>query len=102
MGAIDEILSRESIEYSISNMYKISGKGIYIVMDKDKTPIYIGYSGNLKRRKYEHYRHSGLFSHMPDCAYIKFIFNCDRSHEKIMINYFTPKYNGVGLTTIYP
>lgn len=96
MKTIDEILSGESIEHPINSRYKISGNGIYVVMDKDKTPIYIGYSGNFKQRIYSHY--SRLFKFMPDGVYIKFIFHCERKYEKIMIHNFKPKYNGIGLT----
>ena len=98
MKTIDEVLNSEHIEYLLSSRYKISGNGVYIIMNSERVPIYIGYSTNFKKRMYDHYGRTGLLKFMPESHIIKFIFNIEREYEKVLIHHFRPKYNGKGLT----
>lgn len=87
MSELAVVNSHKQIPYSCS--------GVYIIIDKDNLPLYIGSSTNLRNRLYQHFK--GVSNTKEYCDKISkaiLISPMDYGLEKYAIIKFKPKLNG--------
>ncbi len=87
-----------SIPIGREKNFKVTGYGLYVFYDKDRNPIYAGWSGDLDNRLQRHFVASGLMKYMPDAVMLSITFKVPQSEETEFIRIYKPKLNGVGLT----
>jgi predicted GIY-YIG superfamily endonuclease len=76
--------------------FSLQGIGVYVFLNKDHRPLYVGFSKDLNERINMHFRPSGLMKYMLEAKYIMIYFNRDMSFEKELIKKYNPEFNNSG------
>lgn len=98
MGLCNEAVTSIELTLNGKKDFRIYGLGVYIFFDKNRRPLYAGWSGDMNRRIIEHFNKKSKF--IKEATHLKIFFNEPREKESWYIMVNSPIYNTKGVDKI--